>query len=93
MRNTGDPQQTYAGVRVLHVVLALRDLEPGFHTVAEVRDRYLRMIDGAKESDLPHVAAIVTRFGMKRHQVKYREGWTIDPVRLARNWPRLPWPT
>lgn len=84
-RLTGDPDQTHGTVRVADVVRAIRDLEPGFHTVAEVRELY------AGTGDLAHVSAVVTKLGLSPYVRGGEKGWTIDPARLARSWPRLPW--
>jgi hypothetical protein len=81
----------YGGVRVADVVLAIRDLEPGFYTVEEVRERYQRLTGAPDTPRLHHVARIVGSFGLTRHVVDGEDGWTIDPARLAPRWSRLPW--
>lgn len=87
----GDPDETYGSVAVADVVRAIRDLEPGFHTVDEVRNRYVALTGARLGPELHYVAGTVTRLGLKRCIKDYESGWFIDPARLARRWPRLPW--
>ena len=87
----GDPEQVCAGVRVADVVLAIRDLEPGFHSIVEVRQRYQEATSAPDGPRLHHVARIVTGLGLLPYVRHGEKGWTIDPARLARGWPRLPW--
>jgi hypothetical protein len=86
----GDPDETYGPVALADVVRAIRGLEPGFHTVAEVQRRYAELT-GAPGDHLPKVAAVVTRFGLRPYSRNYERGWTINPAELAQRWPRLPW--
>ena len=88
--HTGDPDQMCCGARVADVVLAIRDLEPGFHTVAEVQRRY-RELPGARTVPEKCVSTVVRRFGLLQYRVDGERGWTINPARLAERWPRLPW--
>lgn len=88
---TGDPDETYGGIRVADVVLAIRDLEPGFHSVLEVRARFQALTGTPDGPALHNVTKIVTWFGLTPYQRGGEKGWTIDPGRLAPRWPRLPW--
>jgi hypothetical protein len=87
---TGDPEQVYAGIRVADVVLAIRDLEPGFHSQEEVRVRYYELTGQERNADQRHVSTIVSKLGLTRYQRDGERGWTIDPAKLAPRWPRLP---
>ncbi|AAT36750.1 Pas2 [Actinoplanes phage phiAsp2] len=88
---TGDPGQVYGRIRVADVVLAIRDLEPGFHTVTEVHRLYLARTGQAASPRIHNVTRIVTSFGLTPHQHDLQRGWTFDPARLAERWRRLPW--
>jgi hypothetical protein len=87
----GDPDEMYGGVALADVVRAIRDLEPGFHTIEEVHHRYLEVTGEEPTRQLRNVSGAVTRFGPGKHTVNYQRGWTIDPAKLAARWPRLPW--
>jgi hypothetical protein len=88
---SGDPDEMFGRIRLADVVLAIRDLEPGFHTQEEVRARYYALTGQTRNADERQVSAIVTRFGLRPFVREGERGWHIDPARLAERWPRLPW--
>ena len=90
-RLSGDPDQEFGGVRVRDVVLAIRDLEPGFHSVAEVRFLWMGVTGEKVTPKLAQVSRIVSDLGLTRYVQGGMKGWRIDPARLAVRWPRLPW--
>jgi hypothetical protein len=85
---TGGPDQEWGGVRADDVALALRDLGPGFHSIADVWFSYGRV---SGRSPGGGVTVIATKMGMKPFMLDGERGWRVDPERLARHWPRYPW--
>lgn len=83
----GCPEQRMWGVRAGDVALALQDLEPGFHSIADVWAAY-RAVTGKISG--PGVTTIVSKMGLTPFTMDGERGWRIDPVRLAERWPRLP---
>lgn len=89
--NSGDPDQVYAGVRVVDVVYAIRDFTTGFHTIEEVHQRYQEVTGVDPVAEKLRVVAVVSRFAMETHIQTYERGWYFDMDRLRSGWPRLPW--
>lgn len=88
---SGDPDEMLGPVALADVVRVLRELEPGFHTVEEIKRRYVELTGVQPSADLAYVSSSVTRLGLRPHRKDYERGWTIDPAALAERWPRLPW--
>lgn len=89
--NSGDPDQVYAGVKVVDVVHAIRTFTTGFHTIDEVHQRYREVTGVDPVAEGLRVVAVVSRFAMDVHTQTYERGWYFDMDRLKSGWPRLPW--
>lgn len=85
----GDDMKERCGhVVVGDVVETLRELDSGAHSADRLYDLYAERVLSDNRTPGSPIAFGQTlgQLGCRRDQV-----WFVDPARLARRWPRLPW--
>ena len=89
---SGDPDQTFGGVRVGDVARAIRNRPTRFQYVADIHARWLMLTGQLEGPRLNQVTRIVTGLTHQRRTRQAGEsGWVIDQAQLEKAWPRLPW--